>query len=173
MPRPWTCPAEVRAWLARKWRSGSLLTAFGEGKDWEPLGVPLRGPAVGEIGGRLAEVQEWAAEWALAGRGPLRVEYKKVGGRHVGANLIPCRAWIDGYDQAWELLGVRAEVRRFGSLADVTAGSCPQLVPWLTRRPMQLLKLASRWDQLLATVRWIGERQSAAGGTSCWLPSGG
>jgi len=160
MPHPWTRPPEVRAWLARKWRSGSLLTAFGEGRDWEPLGVPLRGPAVSEIGGRLAEVQEWAAEWTLAGRGPLRVEYKKVGGRHVGANLIPCRAWIDGYDRAWELLGVRAEVRRFGSLADVTAGSCPQLVPWLTRHPMQLLKLASRWDQLLATVRWIDERQS-------------
>jgi hypothetical protein len=137
-----------------------LLTAFAGGTDWEPLGVPLRGPAAGEIGGRLAEVQGWAAEWALAARGPLRVEYKKVGGRHMGANLIPCRAWIDGYDQAWELLGVRAEVRRFLTLADATAGSCPRLVPWLARRPMQLLKLAGRWDQLLATVLWIDERQS-------------
>jgi len=105
-------------------------------------------------------VQEWAAEWARAGRGPLRVEYKKVGGRQVGANMIPCRAWIDGYDQAWELLGVRAEVRSFRSLAGATAQSCPRLVPWLTRRPMQLLKLADRWDKLLATVRWIDERQS-------------
>jgi hypothetical protein len=162
MPPSWTRPAEVRAWLSKRWRSGSLLTAFAEGNDWEPLGVPLRGPAAGEIGGRLAEVQRWAAEWAVADRGPLRVEYKKIGGRHVGANLIPCRAWIDGYDQAWELVGVRAEVRRFRSLADVTAGSCPRLVPWLARRPMQLLKLADRWDQLLATVRWIDERQSPA-----------
>src|SRR5690349_17739407 len=155
MPHPWTRPAEVRGWLDKKWRSGSLLTAFAGGSDWKPLGVPLRGPAAGEIGGRLAEVQGWAAEWAVAGRGPLRVEYKKVGGRHLGANLIPCRAWIDGYDQAWELLGVHAEIRRFRSLADATAGSCPRLVPWLARRPMQLLKLAGRWDQLLATVRWI------------------
>ena len=74
--------------------------------------------------------------------------------------MIPCRAWIDGYDRAWELLGVRAEVRRFSSLAEATAGSCPRLVPWLTRRPMQLLRLADRWDKLLATVRWIDERQS-------------
>ena len=42
------------------------------------------------------------------GHGPLRVEYKKVGGRLVGANLIPCRAWVDGYDQAWALLGAVA-----------------------------------------------------------------
>lgn len=160
MARPWTRPADVRAWLDKKWRSGALLTAFAEGQDWEPLGVPLRGPAPGEIAGRLAEVREWAAGWARAGRGPLRVEYKKVGGRQVGANLIPGRAWIDGYDQAWQLLGVHAEVRRFRSLRDATAEGCPRLVPWLARRPMQLLKLADRWEKLLATVRWIDERQS-------------
>jgi hypothetical protein len=157
---PWTRPAGARAWLDRKWRSGVLLTAFAEGQDWEPLSVPLRGPAPAEVGGRLAEVQEWAAEWARAERGPLRVEYKKVGGRQVGANLIPARAWIDGYDQAWQLLGVNAEVRRFRALRDATAGSCPRLVPWLARRPMELLKLADRWEKLLATVRWIDERQS-------------
>jgi hypothetical protein len=122
--------------------------------------VPLRGPATGEVAGRLAEVQAWAAEWASAARGPLRVEYKKVGGRQVGVNMIPCRAWIDDYDRAWQLLGVRQEVRRFGALARMTAESCPRLVPWLARRPMQLLRLADCWDELLATVRWIDERQS-------------
>jgi hypothetical protein len=163
----WTRPAEVRAWLDKKWQSGTLLTAFAEDRGWEPLSVPLRGPlrgpAAGEIAERLAEVQDWAAEWARAGSGtssPLRVEYKRIGGRQVGTNMIPCRAWIDGYDQAWELLGVRAQVRRFRILADATAASCPRLLPWLTRRPMQLLKLADRWDKLLATVRWIDERQS-------------
>ena len=160
MTHLWTRPAEVRAWLDRKWRSGALLTAFAEGQDWEPLSVPLRGPTPGEIAGRLAEVQEWAAEWARADRGPLRVEYKKVGGRQVGANLIPGRAWIDTRDRAWRLIGVNAEVRRFCSLADATAGSCPRLVPWLARRPMELLRLADRWEELLATVRWIDERQS-------------
>ena len=160
MARLWTRPAEVRAWLARKWDSGALLAAFAEGRDWEPLSMPLRGPAAGQIAGLLAEVQDWAAEWARAGRGPLRVECKQVGGRAVGANLIPCRAWVDGYDRAWELLGVRDEVGRFGELARATAESCPRLVPWLTRRPMQALKLADRWDELLATVRWIDERQA-------------
>src|SRR5260370_5308570 len=158
--RPWTRPAQVRAWLGKKWQSGALLTALAEGQDWKPLEVPLRGPAAGEIAAQLPAVEEGAGEWARAARGRLRVEYKKVGGRQLGSNMIPCRAWIDGYDQAWELLGVRAEVRRFRSLADATAQSCPRLVPWLTRRPMQLLKLADRWDKLLATVLWIDERQS-------------
>ena len=160
MSRSWTRPAEVRASLGKKWQSGALLAAFAAGTDWEPLGIPLRGPVAGEIAERLAEVQEWAAEWGRAGRGPLRVEYKKVGGRQVGSNMIPARAWIDGYDHVWELLGVRADVRSFSSLVQATAESGPRLVPWVTRRPMQLLRLADLWDKLLATVRWIDERQS-------------
>jgi hypothetical protein len=160
--RPWTRPADVRAWLYKRWQSGALLTAFAEGEQWQPLSMPLRGPAAGEIAERLAETQQWAAEWARAGRGPLRVEYKKVGGREVGANLIPCRAWIDDYDRAWELLGVRAQVRSFSCLAAATAERCPRLVPWVTRRPVQMLRLTDGWDKLLATVRWIDERQSPA-----------
>ena len=118
-----------------------------------PLGVPLRGPMAGEIGERLAEVQEWAAEWERAGAGPLRVEYKKVGGRQVGANMIPCRAWIDGYEQR---VGTARRARggtrlRFPGSRN-GGGRCPRLVPWLTRRPVQVLRLADRWDQLLATV---------------------
>jgi len=157
---PWSRPADVRAWLEKKWLSGALLTAFAESRDWEPIGLPVRGPTAGEIAGRLAEVQNWAAEWARAARGPLRVEYKKIGGRQVGANLIPCRAWIDSYDRAWEVLGVRAEVRTFDSLAKAATESCPRLAGWLARRPIQALRLADRWDKLLATVRWIDERQA-------------
>ncbi len=160
MGRSWTSPAEVRAWLDKRWQSGALLTARAEGKDWEPLGIPLRGPAPGEIAGRLAEVQRWAAEWDRAARGPLRVEYKKVGGRQVGSNMIPGRAWIDGYEPAWELLGVHADVRTYGSLADAAAKSCPRILPWVTHRPMRLLRLAGQWDKLLAVVRWIDEQQS-------------
>ena len=77
MAHPWTRPAEVPAWLDKKWQSGALLAEFTAGRDLEPLGVPLRGPAAGEIAERLGDIQEWAAEWGRAERGPLRVEYKK------------------------------------------------------------------------------------------------
>src|SRR5258708_37406800 len=117
---PWTRPADVRAAVARRWQSGALLTAYAAGLEFEPLGVPIKGPAPAEIGGRLGAVQDWAAEWERAGRGPLRVEYRKVGGRVVGADLIPCRAWLDGYDQAGALLGVRAAVGRLARVAETT-----------------------------------------------------
>lgn len=157
--KPWTRPADVREAVAKRWPA--LLTAFLTGQEWAPIDIPLRGPGPAEIGGRLAEIQTWAAEWERAGRGPLRVEYKQVGGRLVGANRIPCRAWLDGYPQAWELLSARRQVGELTELADRVKAECPRTASWLERNPVRALRLAADWDRLLATVRWIDEHQLA------------
>lgn len=154
----WTRPADVRAAVRKKWDSGVLLARFAVGQDWEPLSIPIRGPSASQIGERLAEARQWAAEWAEATRGPLRVEYKQVGGRHVGANSIPYRAWLDGYDEAWALLKVGPDVCRLTELIEAARGT--RLVPWLTGHPIRALRLAAVWDKLLATVRWIEEWQT-------------
>lgn len=159
MPLPWTRPAEVRAKLGRKWQSGVLLAAFAGSQPFEPLSVPIRGPAPGEIAERLGAVQEWVADWQRAGRGPLRIEYRQIGGRAVGSNLIPCRAWLDSYDQAWKLFGVVGDVLRLTELTQITEAVCPSLVPWVRQYPLRALRVADRWQRLLATVQWIDERQ--------------
>jgi hypothetical protein len=111
------------------------------------------------MGEQLPEVRRWAAEWAVAARGPLRVQHKQVGGRHFGANSIPGRAWLDSYADAWALLGVHADVHRLDQLIEATRGT--PLVRWLTAHPMRALRLAGDWDRLLCTVRWIEQRQMA------------
>jgi hypothetical protein len=149
----------VRESVRKKWPV--LLSAFVTGREWAPLAFPIRGPGSAEIGERLGEVQDWVSEWQRADRGPLRVEYKKVGGRHIGANLIPCRAWVDGYEQAWTLLGTRDEVLRLVQLGGSakTAG-CERLIGWLESHPVKALALADEWEQLVSTVRWIDEKQA-------------
>lgn len=162
-PRPagvtglWTRPADVRAAAARKWDSGVLLTRFAAGQEWEPLSFAIRGPSARQMGEHLAEVRRWAAEWAQAAGGPLRVEYKQVGGRHFGSNSIPGRAWLESFDDAWALLSAGPDVRRLTGLIESARGT--RLIPWLTDHPMRALRLASSWDKLLATVRWIEQRQ--------------
>jgi hypothetical protein len=153
----WTSPADVRAGVRKKWDSGSLLARFAAGQDWAPLGIPIRGPSARQIGEQLAEVRRWVAQWAAAEIGPLRVEYKLVGGRDFGTNRVPCRAWLDGYDEAWSLLSVRPDVRRLTGMIEAAHGT--RLVPWLTAHPMRALRHADQWDRLLATVAWIERRQ--------------
>ena len=157
-PPAWTSPADIREAVRKKWRT--LLAAYAVGQECPPLNFPLRGPGPAEIGERLAEVQKWAGEWEQAARGPLRVEYKKVGGRHIGANLIPGRAWVDGYEQAWALLGAAAEIRRLAALTEQTSAACPRLVPWLNSHPERALGLAADWSQLLGCVAWIDQHQT-------------
>lgn len=155
--KPWTRPVDARQAVGKRWPA--LLAAFLAGKEWAALDVPLRGPGPAEIGERFAEVQAWVAEWEQAARGPLRVEHKRVGGRLVGTNQIPCRAWLDSYAQAWELLGTRRQVSDLARLADRMRAECPRMLSWLERNPIKALQLATQWDRLLATVCWIDEHQ--------------
>jgi len=157
--RGWTTPADVLGLLRKRWQAGLLLSVFASGQDWAPFGVPLRGPSAGELAERLGEVQAWAGRWEQADRKLIRLEYKKVGGRAIGSNHIPCRAWIDSFGQLWALLGVGRDVRRFAELAGATAASCPRLVPWMTAHPMRVLGLAGCWAELVGTVRWIADCQ--------------
>ncbi len=156
MPSTWTGPADVRQ-IARK-RLAALLSGYLGGPREVPFRIGVAGPLASELGARFDEVRSWAGEWERAARGPLRVEYKKVGGRSFGVNEIPRAAWIDGYEQAWELLGVQAEASRLDALMDRTRQSCPRLGPWLVRRPLKALELADDWDRLLATVGWVDSR---------------
>jgi hypothetical protein len=151
----WTTPADVLRLLRRRWQTGTFLTAFAASRGWEPLGVPVRGPTPREIAEHFGDVQIWAAQWQRADPKLLRIEHKRVGGRITGVNTIPCRAWIDSYDQLWALLGVRREVERFTELGEATGKHCPRLLVWLTAHPMQALKLEACWAQILDTVRWV------------------
>jgi hypothetical protein len=56
------------------------------------------------------------------------------------------------------LLRVGTEVRRLAGLIEAAHGT--RLVPWLTSHPMRALRLADDWDRLLATVKWIEQRQA-------------
>ena len=158
-PQNWTTPADVLAGLRRRWQAGTFLMAFASGQVFEPLGVPLRGPAPGEMAARLGEVQAWAGQWQRPYRTPVRIEHARVGGRVIGSNAVPCRVWIDSYEELWALLGVSREVRRFTELAETTGAECPQLVGWMTAHPMQVLRLEASWAKIVGTVRWIDQRQ--------------
>jgi hypothetical protein len=160
-PRAWTTPADVLAALRKRWETGAFLVRYASGQDWEPLGLPIRGPTAGELAARFTDARAWAMEWERAQPALPRIESKKVGGRAIGANSIPCRVWVDTYDQLWSLLRVGRDVRRLTELAQDTARNCPRLTGWLAAHPMTVLGLQASWAQILSTVQWIEQSQRA------------
>lgn len=154
-PRSWSTPADVVQKLRRRWDTGELLVKFATGEPFVPFDVPVRGPTSGDVATRFGEVQEWVAQWREVDHHTMRVAMKTIGGRVVGVNEIPDRAWIDSYDRLWSLLRRTSEVRRFTELLRFTESTAPRLVEWMLARPLEVLRHQSIWDRLLATTLWI------------------
>ncbi|HZK36114.1 MAG TPA: Wadjet anti-phage system protein JetD domain-containing protein [Aeromicrobium sp.] len=153
----WTESAAVAAKLRRRWDSGELLRAYAEKREWEPYSVPIAGPRPGEIAGELDAVRAWAARWESACRPgkPVRLERREIGGRLVGRNELPGRAWVESYAAVWVLLGVRAEVEDFDRL--VGQSTDIRIAEWAREQPLKALTVREEWPKLLATAAWIEE----------------
>ncbi|MEI2778159.1 MAG: Wadjet anti-phage system protein JetD domain-containing protein [Tetrasphaera sp.] len=156
-PRGWTTSADIAARVRRRWDDGSLLTAYAAGAPCPRVEVPIRGPAVREIGAELAAVREWSARLVRdSGEGAAYgLTLREVGGRAIGRNTIPARAGVESFEQAWRLLGVGAQVARFDAVREVTASREPRLVGWVARNPLRALAVADEWPRLVAAVAWL------------------
>jgi hypothetical protein len=153
--RAWTVPADVVATLQRRWDRGDFLTMLADGQGWQPLSVPLHGPTPGELASDFGAAQAWVRQWEAAAPRGLRLEHKVVGGRAIGANKLPCRAWIDSYPQLWALLGVTGKVRRFTGLLAETAARAPGLTGWMAASPQRVMATEADWARIIQTVCWI------------------
>ena len=151
----WTEPTAVATKLRRRWDSGELLRAYAEKRDWEPYSIPIAGPRPGEIAGDLDGVRAWVARWerACGHRKAMRLERREIGGRLVGRNELPGRAWVDSYGEAWTILGVQGEVEEFDRL--VAQSTDVRIAEWARAQPLKSLKVREEWPRLLATVEWI------------------
>ena len=161
MTRSWTSPADIEARVRRAWDSGALLSSYASGQPFEPITVPLRGPTPAQIGDDLGAVQRWVAvldSAALHGNNRrYLVERQPVGGRVVGRNLVPVRAIVSSYDEAWTLLGTHPEVRKYDEILRLTAGQ-PDVHAWVLAHPIQALRVTEDWLALLAAYDWLRTR---------------
>jgi hypothetical protein len=155
----WTTAEDVRARVLRSWERGELLAARVTQESVFPRRLALRGPSAAELSAHFDAARAWIRELAAAakapGRGGFRLEYRAVDHRQLGRNEIPVAAWVDGWPDALALIGKRREAERFDRLVETTRESCPELLPWLAKRPLVALDHTEDWPRLLAAVRWF------------------
>ncbi|MGD9513071.1 Wadjet anti-phage system protein JetD domain-containing protein [Mycolicibacterium sp.] len=154
--RGWTTVGDIVARLRRRWDDGSLLTGHAKAEPFEPVEVPLRGPASAAIGDDIAAVRDWVAALDAGRRDDTcyELEWKSVGGRKIGRNELPARAVLRRRGQVWALLGVTGTVRRFDGLLEVSRRQ-PRVQEWITEHPHRALALASQIPQLIAAYEWL------------------
>ena len=150
----WTTPAELRTQLRRLWERGDLLRAVvdADAITW-PRRLNLRAPTALDLTERFSAVRAWAA--GIVHMPLLRIEWREWTHRVQGRQKLPGSVWVDTLADALMILGKTSEARRYQLLWRQTADEQPALLPWLAKRPLQVLELAERWDRLLAVLGWI------------------
>lgn len=149
----WTTPSDVKARLRRQWERGDFLANSLANDSIYPLRLPIRGPSSSEISADFASVQEWVANWQR--QTGISCEWKAVGHRLFGANEIPSGVIFGDANCVVRYLGVQREWEVFHYIAEMTRARFPVILPWLARRPMQVLNLAPDWERIQSVVAWV------------------
>ena len=150
----WTTPAELKTQVQKLWDRGLLLSCVAGGESIFPRRLTLKAPDSRELSERFSEVRDWIAQLSAAS-GSYRIEWRSVNHRVLGANDIPASIWIDRLSDALGLIGKRRAADQFAALVELTRDKQPELLPWLTKRPLRALELAEDWPRLLDIVAWL------------------
>ncbi len=149
----WTTPADLRAQVQRVWDRGELLrAAVMDTVSW-PLRLNLTVPSASDLSDRFEAVREWVR--AIADTPQVRIEWREWNHRVQGMQRLPATVWIDTLQDALAFVGKARQAQRFAALWQQTAAAQPALRAWMSRRPIQALELADRWERLLAVVAWL------------------
>lgn len=156
----WSRPSDLAAVVRRRWDSGKYLRAYAQGDDWSPIVIPVKGPTSEDLLNRFEEVRKWVAAFEAESDRAFHIEYRKLGGRHFGANQVPARVKLCDFDSLCALLGTAGEVRDLDRLLAMTRSEMPPLLEWATERPLVLLEHRDVWPRVLATIEWIAGRDT-------------
>jgi hypothetical protein len=149
----WTKPTNLCSQVQKLWDRGELLASLVTGEQLFPRRLTLKTPTSSEIANNFDEVRSWITE--IQSLSHCRVEMKEFKHRVFGANLIPQEVWIDTIEDAIALTAKQREATRFAVVADLTRKQHPELLGWLSKRPLRALELFSEWNRFMQIVSWL------------------
>jgi hypothetical protein len=149
----WTTPADLRAQVQRLWDRGEFLrAAVSNAMPW-PVRLTFKAPSAADLSDRFEAVRDWAH--AVADTPHVRIDWREWNHRVQGTQRLPAAVWVDSLQEALAFIGKARQVHRFEELWQYTAKEQPALLAWMSRRPLQALDLADRWERLTAVVAWL------------------
>lgn len=149
----WTTPADLRAQVQRLWDRGELLRAMVANARSMPLRLNLRTPGAADLSDRFEAVRDWVR--AIVATPRIRIDWREWSHRVQGPQRLPAAVWLDTVHDALAFIGKTRQAQGFDALWKQTAVTQPALLAWLSRRPIEALDLAGRWERLLAVVAWL------------------
>ncbi|MGB8297232.1 MAG: DUF3322 domain-containing protein [Polyangia bacterium] len=155
----WTTPDDVRAQVQRLWDRGRILAARLGAEPLFPLALRLERPQVRELSDRFAEAREWIrvldeGSKKSTGQG-YEIVYAEINHRQLGMNRVPQALLVPSEADALALIGKRRQSDIFARLVENSKTAHPELLPWIARRPLDLLDHADDWARILTVLSWF------------------
>ncbi|MGH8445896.1 MAG: Wadjet anti-phage system protein JetD domain-containing protein [Solimonas sp.] len=148
--------ADIRAKLQRAWQDGNLMREWLSDSERWPCRFSARPPSGMALLKQYDEVQAWIARLEQTCRVQgLRIVYADVRALKLGVQLLPAEIWVDHREDALVLIGKSTAFERFEELVAITRRRRPELLDWVSKRPLRALELATIWTPLLDLVDWF------------------
>jgi hypothetical protein len=153
----WSTVADLIERVTRRWARGTWLSAYAAGEPFEPVTVVARTPTAADLVERTADAQAWVQKFRndAARRPRIRVAYKTLRNRAVGANEVPAAVCIDSFEALVATIGVGAVKEGFDRAVAMTEATVPEATAWVRRHPLQVAAVAGIWPQLISALRWV------------------
>ena len=157
--RGWTTPPEIVEQVNRLWSRGRILAARLDGTSCFPLRIQFRKPTASELADRFEDVRTWIRDLEAKSRETrgtgYSIEWTEVTHRQLGRNRFPRGITIETEADAIALIGTTRDVKRFDELVSVARERLPELIAWMTRKPLVAVAHADDWTRLIEVVAFL------------------
>lgn len=149
----WTTQNDLRIQVQRLWDSGQILSSLVNGNTLFPRRLQIRKPKSSDLSNSFEEVRTWVAE--LRQETHYRVVMRQLRHKVIGNNAVPDEIWIDTIDNALALIGKSRDAQKFSDLVALVSERQPELLIWLSKRPLKALGLSKDWPLILDIINWM------------------
>lgn len=166
MTARWTTVGGLVNILRSRWNRGQYLRNYAAGEEFTPIVLPVKAPTATEAINNLDAAIAWAERFRRdthtpGGKPRFGVEHRSIKGKGLGVNDVPVRVRIETFEQLCSLLSTTDEVSALDAILEHTKAVMPGLTDWVIRKPRVALEHRALWGDLLATVKWIVEHDTA------------
>jgi len=152
----WTTVGDIKAQLERRWLKGELCRAAVGEEALFPLQLSLSRPTAKAMLDSFAPLQEWVKTIThYADQHGVTLAWQEVNHRALGRQQLPCVLLLESPQQAAVLIGKGQLLQRFCRDYKATLLRCPELQPWLLKRPLKMLELEPAWSRLVDLCLWM------------------
>ncbi len=153
--------AQIRKKALRLWNSGVFLTSCIEDTTIFPVTIRFRTPSGKELLENFDVVRSWIKTLRRHSKEEIdhgyEIVWQTIHHRQLGDQQLPKRILFSTQTDWLAFIQKKREHDIFVSMVDQTTNALPELLPYLSQKPLKTLGHAAHWQTILTVCAWFME----------------